>query len=209
MGRPGRGLDTYRRCERGRQHDTRQPDATCSGPRGRNTRSCHADNLQGSPAFWAEAVVQLSAGGCHDPTLGSAPEPRWSGANDAPNRHIDHRADRRLTVFPGSVAVVLFVAGLAVLATAAACETIRAWCWTRIRKSAQVDSRIDDTLGRVVASPVIALWSQVRKARRRSDWCGHVGNPRRGSPSPVRTGRHVHHPATGWPIRGGYHRRFK
>jgi transposase len=38
------------------------------------------------------------------------------------------------------------------------------------------------------------LWSQVRKAHRRSVQCGHVGNPRRGYPSPVRTGRHVHHP---------------
>ena len=63
-----------------------------------------------------------------------------------------------------------------------------------IRIAAQVDSRIDDTLNRVVASPVIALWSQVRKAHRRSVRCGHVGNPRRGYPSPVRTGRHVHHP---------------
>src|SRR5579859_2132543 len=52
---------------------------------------------------------------------------------------------------------------------------------------------MDDTLNRVVASPVIALWSQVRKARRRSVRCGHVGTPAGGYPSPVRTGRHVHH----------------
>ena len=43
-------------------------------------------------------------------------------------------------------------------------------------EASQVDSRVNVTRDEAVA-PVIALWSQVRKARRRSARCGHVGNP--------------------------------
>lgn len=50
-------------------------------------------------------------------------------------------------------------------------------CSERISLSDQVDSRINVTLDRIVASPIISPWSQVRRARRRSVRCGHVGNP--------------------------------